>query len=185
MVALDKLSASGSFAPGTRRHPNRPVVPALAVQSEYGFTVSPYRLSGGSSLTPQPSPDGPDPLREKRTGFDGWAAAGVDTMLVVPRASTHLEYTDIPLALPGQPLRPGPDQRLRAALARPLPQAPGARRQRCSRRTFSYLEPVGEGLWSPVTLQPRPAAELLLLLGLPAREPTRLKSDGDVTGVGC
>ncbi|MCP6445943.1 hypothetical protein NL461_26680, partial [Klebsiella pneumoniae] len=47
-----------------------------------------------------PSPDGPSPTREKETGFDAWRSAGVDSLLVVPRASTHLEYTDIPLALP-------------------------------------------------------------------------------------
>ena len=35
---------------------NKPVVPALALQSEYGFTVAPYLLSGGSSLTPAAHP---------------------------------------------------------------------------------------------------------------------------------
>ena len=89
VVALDKLTGPGSPPPldGTG---NRPTVPALAVQSEYGFTVTPADMSGGSSLTPQPS-DGVDPMRERRTGFDAWHRAGVDSMLVVPRASTHLE----------------------------------------------------------------------------------------------
>ena len=127
VVALDKLAGPSSTGPldGTD---NKPVAPALAVQSEYGFTVSPY-LTQRRQLArrPQPTPEGPDPMRERATGFDAWAKAGVDSMLVVPRASTHLEYTDIPLVLPGQPLRPGPHQRLRPALARPLPQAPGQR----------------------------------------------------------
>jgi len=42
----------------------------------------------------------PDPRREEETRFDAWRKAGVDTMVVVPRASTHLEYTDIAYALP-------------------------------------------------------------------------------------
>ena len=99
VVALDKLTGPGASGPldGTD---NKPVVPGLGLQSEYGFTVSPYLASGGSSLTPEPSPDGPDPKRERATGYDAWRKAGVDSMVVVPRASTHLEYTDIPLVLP-------------------------------------------------------------------------------------
>ena len=165
VVALDKLTGPGSDGPldGTG---NVPVVPALAVQSEYGFTVSPWFLSGGSSLAPQPSPDGSGPAaRARGPGTTRGARAGVDSMLVVPRASTHLEYTDIPLVLPGQPLRPGPHQRLRAALARPLPQAPRQHRiparhplplPRARRR-----RPLGAGHPAP-----RTAAELLLLLGV-------------------
>ena len=39
-------------------------------------------------------------MRERATGYDAWRKAGVDSMVVVPRASTHLDYTDIPLVLP-------------------------------------------------------------------------------------
>ncbi|HYF74216.1 MAG TPA: alpha/beta hydrolase, partial [Nocardioides sp.] len=92
VVALDKLTGPSSTGPLDGAG-NRPVVPALAVQAEYGFTVSPWFLSGGSSLAPSPSPDGPDPMRERASGYDAWRAAGVDAMLVVPRASTHLEFT--------------------------------------------------------------------------------------------
>ena len=63
-------------------------------------------------------------MRERKTGFDAWREAGVDSMLVVPRASTHLEYTDIPFVLPasryGQDLASVYVQEL----AGPLPQAP-------------------------------------------------------------
>ena len=184
VVALDKLSASGSFAAGTGETPNRPVVPALAVQSEYGFTVSPYQLSGSSSLSPEPSPGGPDPRRERRTGFDGWAAAEVDSMLVVPRGSTHLEYTDIPLALPasryGQGLTSVYVQRW---LDRYLKhQAPvGA----LLKTQFSYLEPVGNGLWSPVTLQRDPLLSFYYCSAYRLGSRHGVTSDGDVTGVGC
>ncbi len=102
VVALDKLNGGSGLGNGMYEGAVVPTVPALAVQSEYGFTVNPYVLSGGSSIVPQPTPPDqrPDPRREQQTGFDAWRKAGVDTMLVVPRASTHLEYTDIPLALP-------------------------------------------------------------------------------------
>ena len=99
VVALDKLDRPGCLR-SARRHRQQAGRAGLALQSEYGFTVSPYLTSGGSSLTPQPTPDGPDPKRERATGYDAWRKAGVDSMLVVPRASTHLEYTDIPLVLP-------------------------------------------------------------------------------------
>ena len=143
VVALDKLQ-SGSG--------NKPSVPALAVQSEYGFTVSPWLTSAGSSLVPAPSPNGPDPMRERRTGFDTWAKKGLDTMLVVPRASTHLEYTDIPLVLPasryGQALTSVYVQRW---LGRYLKHQGSV--QSLLARQFRYLEPAGNGRWAPVTLR--------------------------------
>ena len=151
VVALDKLQGPGTN--GIADNPAKPVVPALAVQSEYGFTVSPYWMSGGSSLMPQPSSftERPDPKREQLTGFDAWRKAGVDTMLVVPRASTHLEYTDIPYALPasryGQDftsyyVQGWLDRYLKHRSAAPLLAA-----------SMKYLEPKAVGKWAPVTLE--------------------------------
>ena len=170
VVALDKLAGPGASGP-LDGSGNKPVVPALALQSEYGFTVSPYLTSGGSSLTPEPTPEGPDPKRERATGYDAWRKAGVDSMLVVPRASTHLEYTDIPLVLPasryGQALsshyvqswlgRYLKHQRNDSALTGDELQVPRTRRQ----RSVEADHPAA-----------RVAAELLLLLGL--RVPLRL-----------
>jgi hypothetical protein len=178
IVALDKLGASVTEG-GV---PVEPVVPALAVQSEYGFTVSPWFTSAGSSLMPQPSPDGPDPTREKATGFDAWRAAGVDSMLVVPRASTHLEYTDIPLALPasrwGQALTSAYVQRW---LDHYLKHR-GSLRPLLAQR-LDYLEPVGDGVWEPVRLERDPLLSFYycsaMHLGRGAID------DGDLTGVGC
>ena len=178
IVALDKLG--GSVTAGGV--PVEPVVPALAVQSEYGFTVSPWFTSGGSSLMPQPSPEGPDPAREKATGFDAWRAAGVDSMLVVPRASTHLEYTDIPLALPasrwGQALTSAYVQRW---LDHYLKHR-GSLRPLLAQR-LDYLEPVGDGVWEPVQLERDPLLSFYycsaMHLGRGAID------DGDLTGVGC
>jgi dienelactone hydrolase len=99
VVAFDKLSGSGGQIQSQKV---TPAVPALAVQSDYGFNVQPYWMAGGSSFTPTPGDPSkaPDPRREQKTGFDAWRKAGVDTMLIVPRASTHLDYSDIAYALP-------------------------------------------------------------------------------------
>lgn len=83
VVALDKLSASGGFI---QEQSVKPVVPALGVQSEYGFNVAPYWMQHGSSIQQQPGPpdQAPDPHREQMTGFDGWRKAGVDAMMLSP-----------------------------------------------------------------------------------------------------
>jgi dienelactone hydrolase len=183
VVALDKLAGPGSDGPldGTG---NRPVVPALAVQSEYGFTVSPWFLSGGSSLNPEPSPEGPDPTRERATGYDAWRAAGVDTMLVVPRASTHLEYTDIPLVLPasryGQDLTSVYVQRW---LDRYLKHRDNT--GALLGETFRYLEPTGGGVWSPVRLHRDDLLSFYYCSAYDLHAAGGRVSDGDVTGVGC
>ena len=183
VVALDKLAGAATTGPlnGTG---NNPVVPALAVQSEYGFTVSPWYLSGGSSLAPQPSPKGPDPMRERATGFEGWRAAGVDSMLVVPRASTHLDYTDIPLVLPasryGQDLTSVYVQRW---LDRYLKHRGSSRRLLAE--SFRYLEPSGGGQWSPVTLHRDSLLSFYYCSAYAVRDQAGLHRDLDVTDVGC
>jgi len=182
VVALDKLTGPSGAGPldGTG---NKPVVPALALQSEYGFTVSPYLTSGGSSLAPQPTPDGPDPKRERATGYDAWRRAGVDSMLVVPRASTHLEYTDIPLVLPasryGQALSSHYTQ---AWLARYLKHQPND--TALTGTTFRYLEPAGNGVWAPVTLHRGSLLSFYYCSAYGFRSGTRLLSNGDIAGVG-
>jgi hypothetical protein len=150
IVALDKLH--GPDADGGIPGPDvKAVVPALAVQSEYGFNTQPYFMQHGSSIQGKPGPptEAPDPRREQKTGFDGWRAAGVDSMLVVPRASTHLEYTDIALLLPasrwGQAFTSVYVQRW---LGRYLKH----RRTSLLASRFRYLEPVDVGKWAPVTL---------------------------------
>ena len=150
VVALDKLHGEGAGGiPGPQGI--KPVVPALAVQSEYGFNVQPYWMQHGSSIQPKPGApnEAPDPRREEATGFDSWRAAGVDSMLVVPRASTHLEFTDIAFVLPasryGQALTSVYVQRW---LGRYLKH----RRTRLLASRFRYLEPVDVGRWDPIEL---------------------------------
>ena len=133
VVALDKLHGEGR-----RRHPGPTGHQAgragLAVQSEYGFNVQPYWMQHGSSIQPKPGPPnrGARPAPRGGDGLRRWRAAGVDSMLVVPRASTHLEYTDIAFVLPasryGQALTSVYVQRWLEA----LPQAPPL--AACSRR---------------------------------------------------
>ncbi len=183
VVALDKLAGPGSDGAldGTG---NVPTVPALALQSEYGFSVTPYWMSGGSSLTPSPSPDGPDPHRERSTGFDAWQKAGVDSMLVVPRASTHLEYTDIPLVLPssrwGQALS---SVYVQAWLDRYLKHRDNTRQLLGTR--LHYLEPTGNGEWSPVTLHRNPLLSFYYCSAYSLDTGNGVRRDGDITGVGC
>jgi dienelactone hydrolase len=183
VVALDKLTGPSSDGP-LDGSGNRPVVPALAVQSEYGFTVSPWLLSGGSSLNPEPSPDGPDPMRERASGYDAWRAAGVDSMLVVPRASTHLEYTDIPLVLPasryGQDLTSVYVQRW---LDRYLKHRDNTGALLGS--SFRYLEPTGDGRWSPVRLHRDDLLSFYYCSAYGIHTPDGLARDGDVADVGC
>ena len=183
VVALDKLAGPSADGP-LDGSGNRPVVPALAVQSEYGFTVSPWFLSGGSSLSPEPSPDGPDPMRERATGYDAWRAAGVDSMLVVPRASTHLEYTDIPLVLPasryGQDLTSVYVQRW---LDRYLKHRDNTAALLGS--SFRYLEPTGNGTWSPVRLARDDLLSFYYCSAYGIHTPDGLETDGDVARVGC
>ncbi|EFQ84099.1 hypothetical protein HMPREF0063_10815 [Aeromicrobium marinum DSM 15272] len=167
VVALDKLQADGAV----------PSVPALAVQSEYGFTVSPAALSGGDTLLPAPGQ--PVPGRERASGFDAWQAAGQDALLVVPRASTHLEYTDIPYVLPasrfGQALT---SVYVQAWLGHQLKDEPA---EALLATSFRYLEPTGKGRWAPVTLQ----RDALLSTRYCSAIDVGPLLDDDLTGVGC
>jgi dienelactone hydrolase len=151
VVALDKLRGAPKFGSNEAD----PAVPALALQSEYGFNVAPYFTMGGSSIQPSPgsTSEPPDTRREEKTGFDGFRQAGVDTMLMVPRASTHLEYTDINFALPasryGQALS---SWYIQAWLDKYLKHDPAAD-SRLLAGQFDYIEPKGKGQWGPVTLK--------------------------------
>ncbi len=89
VVALDKLQGAEGV---------KPSVPALGVQSEYGLVPGPSALSDSAVLLPVPGDI--IPQRERASGFDAWRSKKIDTMVIVPRASTHLEYADIPLVMP-------------------------------------------------------------------------------------
>jgi dienelactone hydrolase len=152
VVALDKLTGPGSSFVGTNDAPA--VVPGLGIQSEYGFNVEPYWMMGGSSITPTPASldQAPDPMREEATGFLPWRKAGVDSMVIVPRASTHLEYTDINYALPAS--RYGQDVAsyyTQAWLDKYLKHRRGAD-ARLLATDLRYLEPSAGNAWVPVTL---------------------------------
>lgn len=150
VVALDKLFVQTDDLGGILDvGPVKPVVPALALQSEYGFTVVPELLSGGTSLIP--SPGLPVANRERVVGFDGWKKARKDVLLIVPRASTHLDYADLPLVLPasryGQALssvytQAFLDRYLKHRSVDPLLAT-----------SWTYLEPLGAGRWVKVTLK--------------------------------
>jgi hypothetical protein len=183
VVALDKLSSKGQSGIADLP-PFKPVVPALAVQSEYGFNVYPYWMSHGSSIQPQPGPpdQAPDPKREESTGFDAWRKAGKDTMLIVPRASTHLEYTDISYALPAS--RYGQDL-TSVYVQRWLDRYLKHRRTDLRAGSFKYLEPVDVGKWAPTTLQRKSRLSFYYCSGYAFRPDGRhLRTNLDVGGVG-
>lgn len=183
VVALDKLAAGEQFGSRTAK----PVVPALGIQSEYGFNVEPYWMMGGSSFAPSPQDprNAPDPQREERTGFDGWRRAGVDSMVIVPRASTHLEYTDIDYALPAS--RYGQDVAsyyVQAWLDKYLKHRPYADARLLATR-FTYLEPQIGHVWRPVTLERADRLSFYFCSGYAFHEADgTLVQNGDVGGVG-
>lgn len=87
VVAWDNL------APATPCSGSGPVTlraPALGINSEYFFNPGP--------MTSVPDPHAKDP------GFQQLAGAGVDTMQVALRSSTHLEYSYVPYILPASSL---------------------------------------------------------------------------------
>ncbi|MBV9293548.1 MAG: hypothetical protein JO222_13955 [Frankiales bacterium] len=185
VVALDKLASSPGFSAMGKM---RPVVPGLGVQSEYGFNVAPYfanpGLFNGAAVA---SPDkAPDPKREEKTGYDGWRAKNVDTMVIVPRASTHLEYTDIPWVLPAS--RYGQDVAsyyTQAWLDTYVKHDPAGDRALLATR-FRYLEPSAGYAWRPVTLHRAQRVSFYFCSGYSLRTPNggRLVND-DLAHVGC
>ena len=183
VVGLDKLGADQTFGSRTAH----PVIPALGIQSEYGFNVEPYWMMGSTSFAPQPhSPSqGPDPQREEKTGFVGWRNAGVDTMLIVPRASTHLEYTDVNYALPAS--RYGQDfasHYVQAWLDKYLKHDRTADGRLLAAK-FSYLEPSGQGRWTPVTLNRADRLSFYFCSGYAFHSARGgLLRNGDIAGVG-
>jgi dienelactone hydrolase len=183
VVALDKLGANQTF--GTRTA--HPVIPALGIQSEYGFNVVPYWMMHGSSFAGRPGPpdQAPEPDREQATGFRGWRSAGVDSMMLVPRASTHLEYTDINWALPAS--RYGQDfssYYVQAWLDKYLKHDRTADRRLLATR-FRYLEPTNQGRWAPVTLDRAQRLSFYFCSGYAFHSSAgALLSNRDVNGVG-
>ncbi|RBY98022.1 alpha/beta hydrolase [Blastococcus sp. TF02-8] len=190
VVALDKLSTTASVRgedPFDALGDSRPVVPALGMQSEYGFTVAPYFANSGlfdPAGAGSPA-QAPDPRRELATGYEGWTAAGVDSMVVVPRASTHLEYTDIPYVLPAS--------RYGQAVSSVYTQAWLAKYLRHDASaddvllgtTLRYLEPDATGTWRPISLDRDEHLSFYFCSGYSLRTAGGEVRDDDLTGVGC
>lgn len=173
VVALDKLAGGA----------NTPSVPALAVQSEYFLNPVPYFATGGSGLFPSGSPNGPDPMRERSSGFDDWAAAGVDSMLVVPRASTHVEYTDIPYVLPasryGQALTSAYVQLWLDKYLKHVDNDAAL-----TGTQFNYLEPRGKGVWAPISINRSNALSIYYCSAYDFKSGNAQVRNPDVAGVG-
>ena len=129
-----------------------------------------------------PSPREFSALESLEGALDWWRDAGVDSMLVVPRASTHLEYTDIPLVLPasrwGQALTSAYVQRW---LEHYLKHRTPVRSLLATR--LRYLEPSSSGEWVPVVLERDPLLSFYYCSAMHLRRGAI--DDGDLTDVGC
>jgi hypothetical protein len=201
-IALDKITATDNAVSddkaelGALPGPVVPVVPTLGLQAEYGFEPQPYWEAGCSSFEPCPAAPGgsvappdlaqaPDPRREEATGFDTWVADGVDSMVIVPRASTHLDFTDEPPVLPasrwGQAMA---SYYAQAWLDQYLKHDPSAE-ARLLATTLDYLEPVGRGAWRPVTIQRDTHLSFYFCSGYALHGAAATRASADITGVGC
>ena len=107
-------------------------------------------------------------------------------MAIVPRASTHLEYTDISWVLPAS--RYGQDvasHYSQAWLDKYLKHYRRADTQLLA-RTCRYLEPVDVGVWKPVTLRRVDRLSFYYCSGYGFRLASgRRALNDDIAGVGC
>ncbi len=180
VVALDKLQSGGT---------TKPAVPALGIQSEYGLLAGPAALSGSAVLLPVPGDIVPQ--RERASGFDTWRSKNIDSMVIVPQASTHLEYADIPLVMPasryGQALSSVYVQRwLGRYLKHEGVQANPTGTDPLLATTFTYLEPSGFGVWKPITLKLDGALSFYYCsaYAITDRNGTTKRFNGDMSKVG-
>ena len=107
-------------------------------------------------------------------------------MVIVPRASTHLEYTDISYVLPAS--RYGQDVASHYAQAwidKYLQARPGRATTRCSATSFRYLEPTPSGGWQPVTLNRADRLSFYFCSGYDLATSSGRQRDDDIAGVGC
>ena len=188
-VALDKLTATPSAIDDDKAElgelpgPVIPKVPTLGLQAEYGFEPQPYFLANCSSFSPCPgSPDkAPDPNREEASGFNTWRAHHVDSAVIVPRASTHLDFTDLPPILPssvrGQAMIGYYTQQWLALYLQHRPHAAHAMRS----TTIRYLMP-GPGDTRRMTSFDRDSHLSFYFCSGFAFQDTE---DADLTNVGC
>jgi len=83
------VATDGGFPAGSPEAPTN-TVPALGINSEYFFNPT--------SMSAPPDP------HTKDEAYAQLAAAGIDTMQIALRSSTHLEYSYVPYILPASSL---------------------------------------------------------------------------------
>jgi len=105
--------------------------------------------------------------------------------VIVPRASTHLEYTDIPWVLPAS--RYGQDVAsyyTQAWLDKYVKHDPTAD-ARLQATSFRYLEPSAGDIWKPVTLQRADRLSFYFCSGMDVRTGRGQVVDDDLSGLDC
>ncbi len=193
-VALDKITATASAISddqaelGSLPGPVVPKVPTLGLQAEYGFEPQPYFLANCSSFSPcQGSPSQPpDPNREEATGFDTWRAKHVDSAVIVPRASTHLDFSDVPPILPASELGQAiASYYVQAWLAMYLQHRPSGAAAMQARK-LHYLLPGPRDSRKPVTIDRDSHLSFYFCSGFAFRVPGGpMVANGDLTHDGC
>lgn len=129
------------------------------MQSEYFFNPEPYDVSAGPSGASAPDPSkAPDPYREIRSGYQAYARAGVDSMLLVLRNSTHLEYTDIPFILPASRYGQDVASHYQSAWLDKYLKHDRDADARLAATSFTVLEPKGKGVWGDTPVLQRDAS---------------------------
>jgi hypothetical protein len=107
-------------------------------------------------------------------------------MIVVPRSSTHLEYSDLPFVLPasrdGQAMA---SYYVQAWLDKYLKHGRGADARLLSHHV-RYLAPVGGNRWAPRTFARDPHLSFYFCSGYAwHRADGRRVADGDIARLGC
>lgn len=147
LVAFDKLND----APSSTGRAYAPVVPALGVQSEYFLNPVPYYDNAGNGPgAPSSAPDptvAPDPYREVKTGYEHWARARVDSMMLTLRRSTHIEYVDIPFILTASRYGQAISSAYMVNWLERYITHDAAADARLKATAFQVLEPQGVGTW--------------------------------------
>jgi hypothetical protein len=203
VVALDKLTATPDAISddqpetGSLPGPVVPKVPALALQAEYGFEPQPYFEASCSSFEPCPAAPGgtvgvpnldqaPNPNREEITGFNVWRKAGIDSMVIVPRASTHLIFSDSPPVLPASVDGMGiASYYVQAWLDKYLKHDPAANYALLS-PTIRYIGPNASGQWVMQTFNRDDNLSFYFCSGYQFNLPGgKIFADPDITGDGC
>ena len=106
-------------------------------------------------------------------------------MVIVPRASTHLEYTDIAYVLPASRYGQAVASLYTQAWLGSTCSTTRRRTTRCSATSLDYLEPDSTGTWRSVALDRAEHLSFYFCSGYDIGTASGRQVDDDIAGVGC